>query len=279
MGGDGEGDTLNNGGEKMNYETIIFKKENGVATITLNRPNRLNALDHKTSEELLDSIEKCGKDDEIRAVVITGAGRAFSSGGDVKSFDPSVHETVDNFIKELTERVHKVILAIRNLEKPVIASINGIASGAGSSLALACDIRIASESARFNQAFIKIGLAPDSGATYFLPRLIGTGKASELFFTGDFVDAKEAEKMGIVNRVVPEGELGRTTEELATRLAKGPTLAMGRTKRLINLAFTNTLESQLENELQAQVASASTKDFIEGVTAFLGKREPKFEGK
>lgn len=262
---------------KMNYETIIFKKEDGIATITLNRPDRLNAITIQMAEELLDVIDDCHRDADVRAVVISGAGRAFCSGADIKS-DASTASPPEHIAK-ITEILHRLILEIRNLKKPVIASIRGHASGAGFSLVMACDLAIASENAKFNLAFVKIGLVPDLGATYFLPRLAGAKKSNELFFTGDFIDAKEAENIGIVNKVVSDEDLERETMKLAARLAKGPTLAIGRTKALINEGFTNTLKTQMENERQNQIMSAGTEDYAEGVSAFLEKREPKFKGK
>ncbi|UCD84579.1 MAG: enoyl-CoA hydratase [Deltaproteobacteria bacterium] len=261
----------------MSYETIILAKEEGIAKITLNRPDRLNAISIQMAEELVDVIEDCGRDDDVRAVVINGAGRAFCSGADLKS-DTSTGSPQER-IGKMTEILHRLVLEIRNLKKPVIASIRGHASGAGYSLVMACDLAIASENAKFNLAFVKIGLVPDLGATYFLPRLAGAKKSSEYFFTGDIIDVKEAEKIYVVNKVVPDEDLEKETQELAARLAKGPTLAIGRTKELINEGFVNTLKSQLDDERQFQILSAGTEDYTEGVEAFLEKREPKFKGR
>lgn len=263
----------------MNYETIIFKKEDGVATITLNRPDVLNALNYQMAEDLFEAIKKCGEDAAIKTVVITGAGRAFCAGGDVNAMRASFDDSPAAFIKGLTKRAHKAILGIRNLKKPVIVSINGFATGIGFTMTLACDLRVASEKAYFSSGFIRVGLIPDGGGTYFLPRLVGLGKATELFFTSDVIDANEALKLGIVNKVVPEDDLERSTKELAIKLAKGPPLAIAKTKALINQGLTSDIESQLENERQAQILSSQTDDFKEGLTAFFEKREPKFQGR
>ncbi|MFQ6059124.1 MAG: enoyl-CoA hydratase/isomerase family protein [Anaerolineae bacterium] len=262
------------------YETILFTIEEGVATITLNRPESLNALNQQMAEELLDALERC-KQDAVRAVVIKGAGRGFCAGGDVRAMRELVEKGApEEFFRDALGAVHQAILAIRNLPKPVLASIHGFASGAGFNLALACDLRIATETARFNQAFVRLGLIPDAGGTFFLPRMVGLGKASELFFSGEFLDAPEALRLGFLNRVVPEGELESATRELATRLAKGPTLAIGRIKALINQGLVATdLASHLEREQQAQIASSRTEDFQAGVAAFFEKREPEFKGR
>jgi 2-(1,2-epoxy-1,2-dihydrophenyl)acetyl-CoA isomerase len=233
----------------MNWQTILLvEKQGGVIWITLNRPDRLNAINLPMAKELLEAVRACGGNDEVRAVVISGAGRAFCSGSDLK-FDPGLLEP-EKLTAEITELLNSLILGIRGIQKPVIASVKGSVSGAGFSLLLACDLAIAAANAKFNMAFIKIGVTPDLGATYFLPRHMGLKRASELFFTGEVITAQEAAEFGIVNKVVPEDDLEEATGDLATRLARGPTLAIGRTKSLINQGFLNTLEQQLVNERQ-----------------------------
>ena len=250
----------------MDFENIIVTKEDNVAKITINRPDVLNALDKKTLGELSEAIGAVGEDDETRAVVITGAGRGFCSGADFKSGSADV------------PKFHEIIKRLTKLEKPVIASLNGAATGAGCDIALACDIRIASEEAKFSEIFVKRALSPDAGH-YFLPRLVGVGKAKELIFTGDIIDAKEAERIGLVNKVVPPEDLEGATKEMATRLAMGPTKAIGMAKIAINKALENDLDSSLEYALGATNTLMRTKDFREGIAAFLQKRKPKFRGK
>lgn len=250
----------------MNFENIIVTKDDNVATITINRPEVLNALDKKTLCELSDAIKEVEVDDDVRALIITGSGRGFCSGADFKSGSADV------------PKFHEIIKGLTRLQKPVIASLNGAATGAGCDIALACDIRIASEKAKFSEIFIKRALAPDAGH-YFLPRLVGVGKAKELIFTGDIIDSKEAEKIGLVNKVVPSEDLESATKEMATRLAMGPTKAIGLAKVAINKALEDDLDSSLDYALSATNTLLRTRDFREGITAFLQKRKPRFEGK
>lgn len=261
----------------MNWRTILVDKEEGVTWITLNRPDRLNAINVRMATELLEVVRACNEDEDTRALVISGAGRAFCSGSDLK-FDSGLVEPM-KLTAEITDLLNSFILAIRGLGKPVIASVKGSVSGAGFSVVLACDLAIAAESAKFNMGFIKIGVTPDLGATYFLPRHVGLKRASESFFSGEVITAREAAKLGIVNKVVAERDLEGATRELSTRLAEGPTLAIGRTKSLINDAFLNTLEQQLANERQIQMLSPHTEDYTEGLRAFLEKRKPRFKGR
>lgn len=258
----------------MADEYIIFKKENGIATITLNRPERLNAIHVDMAKELFSALTACEMDENVRAVVITGSGRSFCAGGDVDAKNKDAN--LSDLAAENIGALNKVILKIRDIKKPVIASIRGNASGAGFSLVLPCDFAIASETAKFNLAFIRIAATPDLGVTYFLPRLIGIKRASMLFFTGDMIDAVQAEYLGVVNRMVPDNQLEKETQALAAKLAKGPSLAMARTKKLINDAEVNSLEDQLKNELKIGVLSPQTEDFQEGMKAFLEKRRPVF---
>lgn len=260
----------------MTYENILYNLEDGALTITLNRPEVLNAFNSKMGLELLDALKKAERDSAVRAVVLTGAGRGFSSGEDLKAREA---EGATGLGAVLRERYIPIVLKIRNMEKPVLGSINGVAAGAGCSLALACDMRIASEKASFVEAFVRVGLVPDAGSSYFLPQLVGLGKAFELAFLGDVVQAEEALRIGLVNRVVPHEELESATRELAMRLAKSPTKAIGLAKRTINRALTMDLEQLLEYEAHAQEIAGKTEDHVEGMAAFLEKRPANFSGK
>jgi len=263
----------------VSYKTIILEKEDGVATLTLNRPASFNALDFEMGKELVDAIEKCTKNVRIKVLIITGAGKAFCSGGDLKAVKEWAGDSLGDFFRQLTKFLDRVILDIRMMPKPVIASVNGAAAGAGFSLALACDLRIASDRAIFRQAFTSVGLVPDCGWTFHLPKLVGLGKASELIFLDKVLTAGEAEKLGLVSQVVPEAKLKEVTTEVAKQLANGPSLAFARAKALLNRAWTSSLESQLENERQRIALSGETKDFREALSAFFEKRKPKFRGK
>lgn len=263
----------------MSYKTIIFEEEDGVATITLNRPTSFNAFNSEMVKELVDAIEKCAKNVRIKVLIITGAGKAFCSGGDLKAAKEWSGDNRGDFFRQLTKFFHRVILDIRMMPKPVIASINGSVAGGGFSLALACDLRIASDKATFRQAYTSVALVPDGGWTFHLPKLVGFGKASELIFLDKVLTAEEAEKLGLVNQVVPEAKLKEATLEVAKRLARGPSLAFARAKALLNRALTSSLESQLENERQEIALSGETEDFQEALSAFFEKRKPKFQGK
>jgi 2-(1,2-epoxy-1,2-dihydrophenyl)acetyl-CoA isomerase len=260
----------------MSYETILYTQDEGVLTIALNRPDVLNAFNSAMGHELLDALKKAERDPEARCVVITGAGRAFSSGEDLKARQA---EGITEFGPTLRDRYNPIVLRIRNMEKPVLGSINGVAAGAGCSLALACDLRIASEKARFIEVFVRVGLVPDSGSSFFLPRLVGLGKALEMAFLGDEVGAEEALRLGLVNRVVAAEDLETATRELAMRLAKGPTKAIGLAKRSMNRALTMDLEELMEYEAYAQEIAGASADYQEGVAAFSEKRQANFTGK
>ncbi len=259
--------------------SIILHDQAGVRTLTLNRPDVLNSFNNDLLASLGKAVRDAEKDKVVRCLVITGAGRGFSAGQDLA--DVSERYKSDAPIElggHLREKYHPIISRIRSMEKPVIASINGVAAGAGCSLALACDLRIAAESASFIEAFINVGLAPDSGSTFFLPRLVGFSKALELAFTGRKVKADEALQIGLVNRVVPDADLAAETTRLAGQLASLPTRAIGLTKRAINAAWNNDLEAQLDYEAMLQTTAGQTKDHREGISAFLEKRRPNFTG-
>jgi 2-(1,2-epoxy-1,2-dihydrophenyl)acetyl-CoA isomerase len=262
------------------FETLVVETTANVCTITLNRPDSLNSLNGAMTAELAKVLRQLQRDDRVRCVVLTGAGRAFCSGQDLgdlkrKYADPA---HVPHLGEDIKRRYNPVILGLRDLEKPVIAAVNGVAAGAGASLALACDLRIASDKASFIEVFVNVGLVPDSGSTFFLPRLVGLGKALELCFTGDKVSAAEALTLGIVNKVVSGEELMKAAADLAGRLAKMPTRALGLTKRLLYRSLHSDLDTQLQAEAFAQETAGLTGDHREGVAAFFEKRPPSFQG-
>ncbi len=262
------------------YETILAETADGVLTLTMNRPDALNAVTDRMRSELTEAFKSAARDDAVRCVVLTGAGRAFCSGQDLADLKGLYASGSDLELGEILRRGYNpLIQRMRDLEKPIIAAVNGVAAGAGASLALACDLRITSDNASFIQAFIAVGLIPDSAATFFLPRLVGLGRAMEMCITGDKLSAADALAAGLVNRVVPVDELPAATKELAVRLASMPTRGIALTKRLLNHSYANSLEAQLEAEAFAQATAGRTADHREGVAAFLEKRKPKFEGK
>jgi 2-(1,2-epoxy-1,2-dihydrophenyl)acetyl-CoA isomerase len=262
----------------MEYKTILYKVDDGIATITMNRPENLNAINLEMLGELLRALLGCTQDPSVRVILLTGSGRAFSSGGDINIMQQSLDEGRDvyQFMKDWINRVHLLEMQIRTIPKPVLAVINGVASGQGFNLALACDIRLAAESAKFNQSFVKLGLT--SQGTYFLPRMVGVSKATELCFTGDIIDAQEAARLGIVNRVVPDDSLEQAALEFARRLGRGPTEALGRIKLLINSSYMTPLDAHMQQECKLIAETAKSEDFQEGVRAFLEKRDPSFRG-
>lgn len=264
---------------KMGFETILYEAADGVATVTLNRPEVLNAFTGRMRTELADAMMQVERDGTVRAVILTGAGRAFCAGQDLQDLkDAYTGGGAPVFGDMLRQGYNPLILRMRNLEKPIVAAVNGAAAGAGCSLALACDLILASETASFIQVFVRVGLVPDCGSLFFLPRLVGFARAMELCLRGDAVIARDAERMGLVNGVVPPDDLMKTAREWALRLARGPGKAIGLIKRGLNRSIGSDLESMLEVEAQLQEIAGRTQDHREGVLAFLEKRAPKFQG-
>jgi 2-(1,2-epoxy-1,2-dihydrophenyl)acetyl-CoA isomerase len=263
----------------MSYETLILEMHGTVGVVTLNRPDSLNALTTQVAQEFLNAVAEVRRNG-ARAIVLTGAGRAFSAGGDLREMQKIAAREgkVEAFFDEPLSLLNQCILLIRQSPVPFIAAVNGAASGGGCNLALACDLVIAGEGARFNQAFIKIGLVPDCGGTFILPRLVGWKRATELMMTGDVISAGRALDMGMINAVVPDEELSSGAIAMAEKLAQAPTAAIGRIKELLGASATNNYGEQLELERKAQIQSGQTKDFREGVAAFLEKRPPRFVG-
>jgi enoyl-CoA hydratase/carnithine racemase len=251
--------------------------DSGVATITLNRPERLNALTFEVYRELTDTFAALKDEPDVRAVVITGAGRAFCSGGDVHDIIGELFSRDMEGLLEFTRLTCELIANIRDVPQPVIASLNGATAGAGACIALASDIRIASEEAKIAFLFVKVGLSgADMGAAYFLPRVVGLAKATELLYTGDFISAQEAAEIGLYNRVVPGDQLSETTREFAERLAAGPAFALSKTKEMLNREMNMNLSAALECEAQAQALCMQHPDYREAYEAFVAKRPPKF---
>jgi len=261
----------------MAYQSLIYEIEDGIATVRLNNPDKLNALTFQTYEELERLFREAAHDDRVKVIVLTGAGRGFCSGG-------SVHEIIGRLVQMKGEELYHftrttcdVVKNMRNLKKPIIAAVNGIAAGAGAMLALASDLRIVSDKASFAFLFVKVGLSgADMGALYLLPRIVGQGKATELLFLGDSIDAQEAHRIGLANRVVAHEDLMRESYALARRLKEGPLYGLGVTKELLELEADTDLETALEMEAMAQARCMETRDFHEGYRAFVEKRQPAF---
>lgn len=259
---------------EVTYDTIRLEAADGVATITLNRPDSLNALSSAMRRELLSALKAAGRDESVRAIVLTGAGRGFCSGADLRG---GAAERA--FRRVLTDEYNPLIVAIRELPKPVIAAVNGVAAGAGVSLALACDLVYAAEEARFIQAFVRIGLVPDSGSTRTLVRALGRHRAAALVFSGEPLGAAAAQAVGLVNAVVPTDQLAATVRVAAASLAAAPTRAIGLAKRAINHAEDALLSESLAMEAALQELAGRTQDHAEGLAAFGEKREPRFLGR
>lgn len=257
----------------MTFETVKYELNETVATITFNRPEALNALSLQLTKDLLAAIDKAVADN-ARAVILTGEGRAFSSGGDLLGMIEMQKKGV--MLTEPLQLMHKAILRIRETPIPFVAAVNGVCAGAGTNFALACDIVIADENAIFNEAFIKIGLSPDCGGSFFLPRVAGEKIAAEMMMTGDSIGAKRAAEIGMINRVVAAENLLSEANAFANKLAKQPTAVIGRIKNMMNAAFSNNLNEQLELEEKCQIESASSPNFREGVQSFFEKRQPNF---
>jgi 2-(1,2-epoxy-1,2-dihydrophenyl)acetyl-CoA isomerase len=265
----------------MSEPILKVEKANKILTLTLNRPERLNALGGNMRDLLLEELAKAEHDADVRTIVITGAGRAFCSGGDVKEMSErlATGTRAVSWDQVLNPSRDLVVQQMRNMPKPIIAAINGVAAGAGFNLALACDMRIASDRASFTQSFVKRGLHPDWGGTYFLPRMVGTAKACELIFTGDVIDVRQAFDLNLLNRIVPHDSLMQETYAFAKRFADGPPVAIGMAKRGIYSSLDRDIKSALEYESFAQRVCQATEDHKEGVRAFVEKRPPVFSGR
>ncbi len=260
------------------YETIHLRRDGGAATIELNRPETMNAWNRQLGAELLDAVQRVAGDDSVRAVLITGAGRGFSSGADLKAgFDPTPegHPDVRTVLREL---YHPIIAGIRRMPKPVVAAVKGGAVGIGCSLALCCDLILAGESAYFLLAFVNIGLVPDGGSSLFVPARVGHARAAELAMLGERLPALRALEWGLVNRVVADPDLGAEAQALLSRLAQGPTSSYAGSKRQLNAWIYPGLDEQLELEAEIQQEQAASADFAEGVSAFVERRPPRFSG-
>lgn len=261
----------------MKFETLLFDLQDGVATITLNRETAANSMNLQMVKDLFEVSLHCDADPAVRAVVITGAGKMFSAGGDLAAFS-SASDAMPRLLKEITAYLHAAIAQFVRMRAPVVAAINGTAAGAGFSLACAADLAIASDTAKFTMAYTRVGLTPDGSASYFLPRLLGRKRALELMLTNRVLSAQEALEWGIVNQVVPATELSATASALAKQLAAGPTQSFGIVKDLVARSEQETLESQLENEARSIAAASRSRDAQEGIQAFLAKRAAKFSG-
>ena len=262
----------------MDYQTIIYATSDQVATITLHRPEKRNAANEIMGEELIDCLNRCNEDADVRAIILTGSGKIFCSGGDLESY-PELADWPTIKAKKLLNAFFPAISEINRIDKPVIAAVNGPAIGGGFAIALTCDLVIAAKSAKFNSHYVLIGLSSDAGLSYYLPRIVGSKRAAWLMFTGETVDAQKGYELGFVNMVVEDAELMKTADELAKRLAMGATVAIGEIKRLLNQSWHEGLENQLENEKQSLGRLARTEDVKEALSAFGKKRSPVFKGR
>jgi 2-(1,2-epoxy-1,2-dihydrophenyl)acetyl-CoA isomerase len=262
----------------MKFENLLYAVEDGVATITLNRPDAYNALNVALSRDLFHASLEADEDRNVRCIVITGAGKAFCAGGDVKEFAANP-DRIGIVLKELTTYLHGAVSRFARSPKPMITAVNGVAAGAGMSLAIGGDLVIAAESSRFDLAYSRIGASPDGSSSYFLPRLIGMRRALELHYTARVLSAREAMEWGLVNRLHPDADFRSAVSALARELAHGPTLAFGRAKALFHQSTFESLETQMELESQAIAASGHTEDFANAVAAFAKKQRPTFNGR
>jgi 2-(1,2-epoxy-1,2-dihydrophenyl)acetyl-CoA isomerase len=262
----------------MNYEVLDLQIKDAIATITINRPQAFNAIDLQASKELHDIANNISSDPSIRAAILTGAGdKAFCAGGDVAGFAANP-EKMPVLLKEMTSYLHMAISRLARMNAPLIARINGVAAGAGLSLAACTDLAICTQDAKFTSAYTKIGLTPDGSSTYFLSRILGVRRTAEMYLTNRTLSAQEALDWGLVNQVVSADKLDETVNALARKLADGPTVAHGGVKQLLQMALNDTLESQMERETHSIVRMSTTDDGVEGVTAFVEKRKPSFKG-
>jgi len=263
----------------MSFETVNYELKESVAIITMNRPDALNALSLQLTKDLGAAIRQAISD-KARAVILTGSGRAFCSGGDLREMQSlwKKEGRIEAFLEEPLKALHDVILLVRETPIPFVAAVNGVCAGAGTNFALACDIVFAAENATFNEAFVRIGLSPDCGGSFFLPRAIGEKMASEIFMTGDTISAERAEKIGMINRIVAAENLLEESTKIAQKLALAPTGSIGRIKQMLNQSFSNDLSAQLDLEHKSQIESGKSNDFKEGVMAFFEKRQPNFTG-
>ncbi|HZH70716.1 MAG TPA: enoyl-CoA hydratase-related protein [Flavobacteriaceae bacterium] len=257
--------------------SLTTRIKNNLAIITLNRPEVFNSFNREMALVLQNALDDCAANPKVRAILLTGSGKAFCAGQDLK--EVTSHELNPGFKAILEEHYNPIISRIRTIEKPIVAAVNGVAAGAGANIALACDVVVASEAASFIQAFSKIGLIPDSAGTYFLPRLIGFQKASALMMLGDKVSAEEAEKLGMVYKVFSAETFMEAAEKIAETLSQMPTHGLALTKKALNASMQNNLDDQLKLESKYQIEAAQTKDYSEGVNAFMEKRKPNFKGK
>lgn len=266
--------------EKTMGDAVLLDRQGRVATLTLNRPEQLNVMNTELSLGLRQSLQVCADDTDVRAVILTGQGRAFSGGGDIKFFVSELQtRTIGPSFEKMMPILHTAIGLVREMQKPVIAALNGVAAGGGLGLALACDFRIVSAKAGLVTAFLGIGASPDSSSTFFLPRFVGMGRATALFMRNTPVSAQEALELGLATAVVPPENVLEEATSLADELAQGPTAAFGRTKLLLNQSFGSSFQEQLHSEARSITISAQSPDFAEGVTAFVEKRKPRFQGK
>jgi 2-(1,2-epoxy-1,2-dihydrophenyl)acetyl-CoA isomerase len=264
----------------MSYKCLLYEVKDGIATLTMNRPERLNALGDTLREDLQDAVTRASDDPDVRVLVLTGAGKGFCSGGDVKAMNERRESGAGRPVMEkVAPGRDRTVQALRDAPKPVIAAVNGAAAGAGMNIALCCDLRLASTAAKFSQAFVRRGLHPDWGGTYFLPRIVGTAKACELIFTGEVIDAREALRLGIVSAVHPPDELMPAVRALARKIADGPPIAIRLAKRAIYHNLESDLRQSLEFETYAQNICYDTEDAAEGIRAFVEKRPPAFRGR